>query len=238
MKKFSVIVLAIALVMMMSVPFTASADAPVALSIPNVEVEAGTTDVTVKVNFETAEYLLDGGFIIEFPADKLELQVAAASGPKDPANDLSPLPNKQVNANDKANGSILVAFADPDGVTGTGVIAELPFKVVDPAAEGEYEIKIYADRLVKWVDGAAAGENLVTDEVNFETTGKVIVKAAATQAPTEAPTQAPTEAPTQAPTQAPTKAPSATGEATPWALLATVTVAGAALVVLSTKKSK
>ena len=71
MKKFSVIVLAIALVMMMSVPFTASADAALSLIIPEKTVEIGTETVEVVINFETSEYMMDGGVILSYPNDQV-----------------------------------------------------------------------------------------------------------------------------------------------------------------------
>ena len=65
----------------------------------------------------------------------------------------------------------------PNGsVTGSGAIANLPFKILDPEALAEYEISVKATRLVKWVEGNVFGKNLVSDRHPLTATGKVIVE--------------------------------------------------------------
>ncbi|MBO5797486.1 MAG: hypothetical protein J6R77_03960, partial [Clostridia bacterium] len=150
MKKFSVIVLA--LVMLMSLSFAVSAaDAEVVITVVGAEIAPDAETIDVVINYETEAYLLDGGFEITFPADKLELVVAEATGPKDPANDLTGLPNGQVNVKEKADGKVIVAFMSDSGAPATGSIIKMPFKVLAGAAGDEYEITIKATRLVKWV---------------------------------------------------------------------------------------
>ena len=251
MKKFSVIALVCALALMLCVPFGAFADAAFTLSIGEVSGKVGD-EVTVAVDFAMADgvYLLNGDFEITYPADKLDLQVPPKTGLADPVNKLCTLTGvtAEVKA-DEENGRILVSFMDS---TGEGlanmaekVLMKLPFVILE---EGDIEIGITTKTLMRTTDGvngidaleeadgaieAAAvitAEEATTTEATTTTTTTVATTTAATT------TAATTTTTTTAATT--TKAPAAAGEATPWALLATVSVAGAALVVLSTKKSK
>ena len=176
MKRFAAFLLMLALVCACMPVFATETAPAVTLTVEDAEVETGCETVEVTITYDTAEFLLDGGFIITFPADKLELIVGEKTGPSDPANKLSPLPNKQVNVANKDNGEITVVFADANGsVTGEGVLAKLPFKILDPSVEAEYAIEVKADRLVKWVEGNTAGENLVSEETPIEAAGSVFV---------------------------------------------------------------
>ncbi len=236
MKKISVIALVCALAMMLTVPFGAFADASFAFNAKDVSGKVGD-EVTVAVEFAMGEgvYLLNGDFVISYPADKLDLVVPPKTGVADPANKLCTLTGVffEVKA-DEDKGEIKINFADSSAEALANmtekVFAKLPF-VIKEGAEGKIEVAINTTTLMRTEDGitgidalAEEGEITATAVINVE-------KEAVTTTTTKATTAAPTTAAT-------TKAPTAAGEATPWALLATVTVAGAALVVLSTKKSK
>ncbi len=268
MKKISVIALVCALAMMLTVPFGAFADASFAFNAKEVSGKVGD-EVTVAVEFAMGEgvYLLNGDFVINYPADKLDLVVPPKTGVADPVNKLCTLTGVYVAVNaDEDKGEIKISFADDSAEVLANmtekVLAKLPFVIKD-GAEGKIEVAINTTTLMRTEDGitgidalAEEGEITATAVINVEkeavtttttkatttkatTTTTKATTAATTKATTKATAAATTAATTAAPTTAATtKAPTAAGEATPWALLATVTVAGAALVVLSTKKSK
>lgn len=245
MKKISAIVLAIALVLMMSVPFTASAAST--FVAPAVEAEVGATEIAYTVSYEQTDYIANGKVEIEYDAEKLELVIPTKTDRDgnvvDNPDAMGKLPAAVVNA--ATEGKIIIAFASASPIADTGVVAELVFALKDTAVVGdEIAVKVSTS---EWIDDL--GDDYAADVAAAE--GKIVVTEKATEAPTTteaAPTTTEaevttTEAPattTAAPTTAAptTKAPTTAGEATPWALLATVTMAGAALVVLSTKKSK
>lgn len=242
MKKISVIALVCALAMMLTVPFGAFADAPITVK----GTAAVGEDNAVEVVFDyalaaDAEYgLANGEFTISFPADKLTLN--ANSGKEE--NAMCKLPGKVVNADKKADGEVVIGFMTSDAyeIMDPAALATLPFIVKD-GVTGTIEVVLTFKVLTAYVDDVNAedlmanGALTATATIEIEAEEEpVVTTTSTTKATTAAPTTAAT---TAAPTTAATtKAPTAAGEATPWALLATVTVAGAALVVLSTKKSK
>ena len=259
MKKFSVIALVCALALMMTVPFSAFADEAFTLSVGEVSGKVGD-EVTVAIDFAMADgvYLLNGDFEITYPADKLDLQVPPKTGLADPANKLCTLTGVTAEvAADEENGTIRVSFMDSsaEGLANMTekVLAKLPFVILE---EGDIEIAITTKTLMRTEDGVTGIDALEEADGTIEAAAVITVEEATTTTTTTttvATTTTTTEATTAATTTeattteatattttaaTTTKAPTAAGEATPWALLATVTVAGAALVVLSTKKSK
>lgn len=243
MKKISAIVLAIALVLMMSVPFSASA--ATTFVAPTVEAEVGATEIVYTVGYEQNDYIANGKVEIEYDAEKVELVVPTktdrVTGEEVPNPDVFGKIVDGAVVNASVEGKVIVAFAKATPIADTGVVAELVFALKDTAVAGdEIAIKVSTP---EWIDdlneekcdtvAAAEGKIVVKEKAEETTTAPTEATTVATEATTVAPT---TAAPT---TAAPTtKAPTTAGEATPWALLATVTMAGAALVVLSTKKSK
>ncbi len=263
MKKFSVIALVCALAMMLTVPFGAFADEPAfALVVDDVTGKVGD-EVVVDIAFTMAEgvYVMNGDLTIHYPADELDLVIPPKTGLADPVNKLCTLPVGYVEVmafEDK--GEINIAFADQtaEGLANMvdKVIAKLPFVI---KAEGDHSIKVETKTLMRTEDGITGIDVLeelgtpdapgkieadavieakpaaTTTTTTTTTTKATTTTTKATTTTTKATTTTTT---TKATTAATTKAPTPAGEATPWALLATVSVAGAALVVLSTKKSK
>lgn len=248
MKKFSVIALVCALAVMLCVPFGAFAGAPAfTLSAADVTGKVGD-EVTVEVKFAMDEgmYVMNGGFEINYPADKLDLVIPPKTGLADPVNKLCTLTGVMAEVGvDEAKGTILIQFADSSAEALANmtdkVLAKLNFVVL---AEGDIAIDVAVTSLARTEDGVTAidaleeaGEIKAATEVKVE---KEVVTTTTTKATTTT-TKATTttaKATTTTAKATTTKAPTQAGEATPWALLATVSVAGAALVVLSTKKSK
>lgn len=241
MKKISVIALVCALAMMLTVPFGAFADAPITVKGTATVGEDNAVEVVFDYALAAdAEYgLANGEFTISFPADKLTLN--ANSGKEE--NAMCKLPGKVVNADKKADGEVVIGFMTSDAyeIMDPAALATLPFIVKD-GVTGTIEVVLTFKVLTAYVDDVNAEDLMANGAVTATATieieeeeGPVVTTTTTNKDTTTATTAATTKAPTTAAT---TKAPTAAGEATPWALLATVTVAGAALVVLSTKKSK
>lgn len=190
----------IALFLFTALPVSAEGNPPpVTLSVEEMTVNPGTDTVEVSFYYDTAEYLMDGGFLVTFPADKLQLLLEGMNGPTNPASPYIFLPGGTFSAVFAPEGRFFIAFVD-SGTTfepGKGLIAKLPFKILDPAVGGDYTVSIKADRLTKWVEGVAAGENLVSDETPIEASGivHVVPDPNATHTTTTAPTERYTSSP-------------------------------------------
>lgn len=237
MKKFSVIALVCALAMMVSVPFGAFADAPIAVKGTATVGEDNAVEVVFDYALaDNAEYgLANGEFTITFPADKLTLN--ANSGKEE--NAMCKLPGKVVNAEKKAEGEVIIGFMTSDAyeIMDPAALATLPFTVKE-GVTGPIEVVLTFKVLTAYVDDVNAEDLLADGALTATATIEIEGEEEPVATTTEAEATTTTTTTTAAPAATTTKAPSTTGEATPWALLATVTVAGAALVVLSTKKSK
>lgn len=250
MKKISAILLALALIVMACVPFSASAaDEAFTYKIEVDEVVEGaeTIKVTITLVDNDEVYPLNGGFILTYDPEAME--VVIPEGKRGPDADLlTELPNCAVNVMEEnvdpedenspkvPTGEIKIGFMSELEETET-VVFKGTFKLAAAAEVGtEYNFAIESYQLVLYEEGNLSGIDIIAGGAVLADEVTVVAEAAptTTAAPTTAAptTAAPT---TAAPT---TKAPVAGGEATPWALMATVAVAGAALVVLSTKKSK
>lgn len=220
MKKILTMIVAIAMLAMMVMP--ASAADNFKLTVEGADIAVGATTATVVVKLETTEKLMDGGVFISYPTDKLELILPEESDDiDDPLGTITEMDNAEVGIE---NNQLKVAFMNSKGIkAGTHTIATLNFKVKDSSAAEKIDITVTIDRLMAKGDSDVGNALVDDDNPAAPVVGSVNVVAAPST----------TEAPTT------TTAPNApTGEATPWALMATVAVAGAALVVLSTKKSK
>ncbi len=254
MKKISAIVLALALVLMACVPFCASA-ASDKISFDTQATKNDDGSYTVEITYDASAleaedfYLMDGGFFFEYDPAVMTLNVIKKVSP------VSDLSGAIINEKyDDQEGKVFLTFAGVDGEDSVGALISMNFTLKDAETPAEYGIKLTVDGLkAQNPDDLSAGTVDLGAEFNepVEIPDAIVVAApTTTEAPadpttTEAPadpttTEAPADPTTAAPTTAAptTAAPIPGGEATPWALMATVAVAGAALVVLSTKKSK
>ena len=177
MKKLFAFLLVLVLVFAATPTFAEETHPEATLSVIDMEVLPDTDTVNVYFNYETTAHLVDGTFIVTFPADKLALQISGTPNPYNPAGDYIFLPSPYFNATQAAEGTFVFVFAALGDalVPGVGQIAKLPFTILDPEAEGEYEITIQARRLTKWIDGVPAGQNLVSDATPIEATGTIKV---------------------------------------------------------------
>lgn len=242
MKKISAIILAVALIVMACVPFCASADdKKVTLSMEKTDITVEDGTFTVVVNYEATGALYNSGkILVGFDTEKVEIIPNADGNVFTKAGAIakgvdsvsSSLPSATYKLDTSAGKGLTIAFASAGEIESKENVVTLKLRFKEGVTAEEnvaFTLKVlefgtYVDPEVGGTgEDVAASSPVVDSTVNL---------AEPTVAPTEAPT---TAAPTEAPT---TKAPVAGGEATPWALMATVAVAGAALVVLSTKKSK
>lgn len=245
MKKLSAILLAVALVVMACVPFCASADDTTftfALKEDRlVADENGVLTVTLKYT-TTGEKVYGGKVFFGIDADKVEYVTDANGKTFEDNGDISEdfdsgkevaecaLPISAVfNGKSDLGTGITITFANAKALATDSDLMIMRLKLKDGVSADELKFTV---KPIQWKVGKSLKDIVTADTAATELTAKV------GPAPTEAPTEAPTAAPTEAPTAGTTKAPNKTGEATPWALMATVAVAGAALVVLTTKKSK
>ncbi len=116
----------------------------------DVFVAEGKATVTVKCDY-TDFYMLNGEFIFTYPADKLDLILGKQVGPKDPANNLSQLPGKQVKV-DEAAGTINVGFMSGDGsafLDGPVTMLKMEFNILDAAAS-RFELGMTCTTLMQW----------------------------------------------------------------------------------------
>lgn len=253
MKKLSAILLAVALVVMACVPFCASAEEPagtVTFKVEKSEVVDG--QFTLFLNYEmTGMQVLGATVDLGYDASKVEI----ASMVDEEGVTLPPfMDNHLVNEESeavvyKATGTAVISDSSSyeNGINmqiakatpfkdSEGTMLEVLMNVKDEnVTAADFKVKVstwlVADKkdpttIYKVISEDAPQEETYT--LSFET------KSSEEPTPIETTTEAPNPT-TEAPT---TKAPNKTGEATPWALMATVAVAGAALVVLATKKSK
>lgn len=216
MKKISAIVLAIVLVMMASVPFCASADTT--FTVSGGEVTTDVETITVTIGYETSDEILNGKYYVTYDPAKLELVVPKKTSEMNGIAGATFIPN----TDKAAEGEFQAGFMVADPMDASGTMATLTFKLLAPAVGDVYDIAL---EVTEWA----------TQDADLAK-GNPIKGAA--QVKVVAPTTTTTTTTTTVATTTTTKKAAAAGEATPWALLATVTVAGAALVVLSTKKSK
>ena len=216
MKRYWIYIV-VALFLFTALPVSAAGSQPaVTLSVDELTVNPGTDTVDVCFYYDTDEYLLDGGFLVTFPPDKLKLLIEGMPSPSNPIDPYIFLPGGYFSAVFASEGKFFISFADI-GTTfepGHGLIAKLPFKILDPAVGGDYTIHIKADRLVKWVEGVVAGENLVSDDTPIEASATLHVvpdpnatHTTTTQRYTSSPfatTSTPTESTASSPAENPT----------------------------------
>lgn len=195
----------VALFLLAALPVSAETNQPaVTLTVEDVTVTPGTDMVDVYFYYDTAEYLLDGSFFVTFPADKVMPEFGGPISPTNPDEKYCLLPWGMMNINHLEEGYFRMSFVDATSfsVTGEGQVAKISFRILDPSVEGSYPIHFYADRLVKWVEGNAVGQNLVSEETPIEDIGYITVTAQTTTSvvTTEPPTTSTTQTTTVTPT--------------------------------------
>lgn len=185
------------------IPVGAAENPSTSISVVDVTVAPGTDIVDVYFHYDTTEYLLDGGFFVTFPADKVMPEFGGPISFTNPAEKYCQLPQCMMNIDHLGEGYFRMSFIGgfSSSVTGQGQVAKISFCILDPSVEGSYPIHFYADRLVKWVEGNALGQNLVSDETPIEDIGYITV-GVDSQITTSAPTTITTT--TQTTTLAPT----------------------------------
>ena len=255
MKKLSAILLAVALVVMACVPFCASAEDVVTFSLDQSNLVAddnGVLTATLKYT-ATGEKPYSGKIFIGIDDEKVEF-VKDANGVTFADNgDISedfeegqePLSyemagNGLFNGKTEYGTGAVLAFANAKALPLESNIVTLRLKLKDGVTADSLTFKV---QVLEWMVGKSLTDVADPNAAAVELTATIGSTSSETDEPTPSETEAPTPSETEAPstdeTKAPTtKAASTTGEATPWALMATVAVAGAALVVLTTKKSK
>lgn len=124
-------------------------------------VAGGKATVTVTCDYSDF-YMLNGEFLFTYPTDKLDLILGQKVGPKDPANNMSDLPGKQVKA-DEETGTIRVGFMSGDGaafLNGPVTILKMEFDILDAAA-ADFELGMTCDTLMQWDENNPRGTSVL-----------------------------------------------------------------------------
>ncbi len=160
----------------------------------NFEVFVADNKATVTITCDYRDfYMLNGEFVFTYPTDRLDLILGKKVGPKDPANEMSDLPGKQVKV-DEETGTIRVGFMSGDGsafLDGPVTILKMEFDIVGGYG-GIARLDMACDTLMQWDENDPRGTSVLDlGLMPRELRWFISMYPSPTTEPTTAPTTAP-----------------------------------------------
>lgn len=142
-------------------------------------------DITIRLHYNTARYLMDGMVYIAYPADLVELVVEDTDGPGDPYNHLSDLIFVQVNP-EWDEGVIAMGLYDPKGLApGSGDFITLTFRAKTPDVTA-FSISAWSDHMSVLGDTPDPAHTLrYTGSRETAVTAELVIPAATITPPTQ-----------------------------------------------------